>query len=89
MAIVAEGARCGPWHWPLLKAKTPSPREGSAFAKRLGHRTTLGVPLPREGVAIGTIQLRRAKVNPVTDKQIASAFGGKPENIWSSEPYRF
>src|SRR5262249_45982881 len=33
--------------------------------------TTLGVPLLREGVAIGTIQLRRAKVNPVTDKQIA------------------
>jgi len=36
----------------------------------LGHRTTAGVPLFREGVAIGTIQLRRAEVNPFTDKQI-------------------
>src|SRR5262249_22868588 len=42
-----------------------------AFAKRLGHRTTAGVPLFREGVAIGTVQLRRAEVNPFTDKQIA------------------
>src|SRR6516164_9030644 len=45
--------------------------EGSAFARRLGHRTTAGVPLLREGVAIGTIQLRRTEVNPFTDKQIA------------------
>ena len=45
--------------------------EGSAFAKRFGHRTTAGVPLLREGVAIGMIQLRRTEVNPFTDKQIA------------------
>jgi len=45
--------------------------EGSAFAKRLGHRTVLGVPLLRDGVAVGTIQLRRSEINPFTDKQIA------------------
>jgi signal transduction histidine kinase len=54
-----------------LQAEAEEYPEGSAFAKRLGHRTTAGVPLFREGVAIGTIQLRRAEVNPFTDKQIA------------------
>ena len=45
--------------------------EGNAFARRFGHRTTAGVPLLREGVAIGAITLRRTEVNPFTDKQIA------------------
>jgi hypothetical protein len=45
--------------------------EGSAFAKRLGHRTTAGVLLLREGEAVGTIQIRRGEVSPFTDKQIA------------------
>ena len=57
--------------WIDLQAEAEEFPEGSAFAKRLGHRTTLGVPVLREGVAIGTIQLRRAEVNPFTDKQIA------------------
>jgi signal transduction histidine kinase/putative methionine-R-sulfoxide reductase with GAF domain len=45
--------------------------EGSAFARELGYRTTLSVPLLRQGTAIGTIQLRRAEMNPFTDKQVA------------------
>jgi GAF domain-containing protein len=53
-----------------LQAEAEEFPEGSAFAKRLGHRTTLGVPVLREGVAIGTIQLRRAEANPFTNKQI-------------------
>jgi GAF domain-containing protein len=60
-----------PIHVIDLQAEADEFPEGSAFAKRLGHRTTLGVPLLRERVAIGTIQLRRAKVNPFTEKQIA------------------
>src|SRR6516162_5566705 len=54
-----------------LQAEADEFPEGSAFARRFGHRTTAGVPLLREGVAIGTIQLRRIEVNPFTDKQIA------------------
>jgi PAS domain S-box-containing protein len=54
-----------------LQAEADEFPEGSAFARRFGHRTTASVPLLREGVAIGTIQLRRTVVNPFTDKQIA------------------
>jgi GAF domain-containing protein len=60
-----------PVHIIDLQAEAEEFPEGSAFAKRLGHRTILGAPLLREGVAIGTIQLRRAEVKPFTDKQIA------------------
>ena len=44
---------------------------GSAFAREFGYRTALVVPLLREGTAMGTINLRRAEMNPFTDKQIA------------------
>src|SRR6202035_4933082 len=60
-----------PVHVTDLQSEAEEFPEGSAFAKRLGHRTTFGVPLLREGVAVGTIQLRRAEVNAFTDKQIA------------------
>jgi transcriptional regulator with GAF, ATPase, and Fis domain len=46
-----------PVHVIDLQAEADEFPEGSAFAKRLGHRTTLGVPLLRGRVAIGTIQL--------------------------------
>jgi GAF domain-containing protein len=35
-----------------------------------GYRTVLGVPLMRQGLAIGIIRLTRNKVQPFTDKQI-------------------
>jgi GAF domain-containing protein/CheY-like chemotaxis protein len=44
--------------------------EGRALARRAGHRTTLGTPLVREGVAIGCLLIRRAEVHPFSDKQI-------------------
>jgi signal transduction histidine kinase len=45
--------------------------EGRAFGRNLGFRTVLSVPLLREGVAIGTIMLRRTAVRLFTDKQTA------------------
>jgi signal transduction histidine kinase/putative methionine-R-sulfoxide reductase with GAF domain/HAMP domain-containing protein len=58
-------------HVADLQAEVQEFPEGRAFARRLGHRTILCVPLVRESVAIGVIQLRRAEVNPFSDKQIA------------------
>src|SRR5215471_17107350 len=60
-----------PVHVIDLQAAAEEFPEGYAFARRLGHRTTAGVTLLREGVAIGTLQIRRTEVNPFTDKQIA------------------
>jgi two-component system NtrC family sensor kinase len=59
-----------PVHVTDLHAEAEEFPEGSAFARRLGHRTIAAVPLLREGVAIGAIVLRRAEVNPFTNKQI-------------------
>jgi len=57
-------------HVADLQAETEAYPEGSAVARELGHRTILSVPLLREGVPLGTINLRRDKVEPFTDKQI-------------------
>ncbi len=40
-------------------------------ARRFGFRTILSVPLMRDGVAIGGIQLRRTEVHPFTERHIA------------------
>src|SRR6266478_4657864 len=58
-------------HVADLQAEGQEFPEGSALARRLGHRTIVSAPLLRESAAIGVIQLRRAEVNPFSDKQIA------------------
>jgi GAF domain-containing protein len=59
-----------PVHVTDLHAETEEFPEGSAFARRLGHRTTAAVPLLHEGVAVGAIVLRRDEVKAFTNKQI-------------------
>jgi signal transduction histidine kinase len=58
-------------HVADLQAEEVDFPEGSAIARRLGHRTTLSIPLLREGTAVGNIQVRRDEVRLFTDKQIA------------------
>jgi signal transduction histidine kinase/putative methionine-R-sulfoxide reductase with GAF domain len=53
-----------------LQAETVRFPRGSEVARRLGLRTTVNVPLMREGKAIGVISARRAEIQPFSDKQI-------------------
>src|SRR5262245_21768279 len=57
-------------HVTDLQAEVDEFPEGSAFARQFGHRSIVSVPLLREGVAIGVMSLRRAEVQPFTEKQI-------------------
>ena len=44
---------------------------GQRMAAESGHRTTLGVPLLREGVPIGALSITQREVRPFTEQQIA------------------
>jgi GAF domain-containing protein len=44
---------------------------GNALAREFGYRTGLAVPLLREGMAVGTINLRRTKMQPFAGREIA------------------
>ncbi|HSB81407.1 MAG TPA: GAF domain-containing protein, partial [Candidatus Methylomirabilis sp.] len=45
--------------------------QGSEFARRQDSRAHLSVPLMREGVAIGTISIRRTETGLFTERQVA------------------
>jgi GAF domain-containing protein len=60
-----------PLQVPDLTAEVNEFPEGVQNARRFGFRTILSVPLLREGLAIGCLQLRRAEVQLFSDRQIA------------------
>jgi len=53
-----------------LAAELTEYPDGRIYQERLGHRTIVATPLLREGVAIGTIAIRRLEVRPFSTKQI-------------------
>src|SRR5262245_56782514 len=57
-------------HIADLQAETENFPEGSGFARQLGHRTIVAVPLMRAGEAIGARVVRRTEVKPFIDRQI-------------------
>jgi GAF domain-containing protein len=57
-------------HVADLQAEIDEYPEGSGFARRLGFRTVLNVPLVLAGRAIGGISTRRTEARPFTDRQI-------------------
>ena len=60
-----------PVHVADVQAQTEEFPEASQYGQRFGTRTSLSVPLMREGIAIGTIHLRRTEARLFTDRQIA------------------
>jgi GAF domain-containing protein len=58
-------------HVADTQAETDEYPEGSEHARRLGFRAVLAVPLVREGLAIGVINLRRTEARLFTERQVA------------------
>jgi signal transduction histidine kinase len=58
-------------HLADMEAEVDEFPESSANARRWGVHTILCVPLMREGIAIGTIGLRRSEVELFTERQVA------------------
>src|SRR5262249_10561595 len=58
-------------HVADVRAETEEFPGSSQYGRRFGVRTSLSVPFMREGVAIGTIHLRRTEVAFFTERQVA------------------
>jgi GAF domain-containing protein len=59
-----------PVHVSDLQAESKEFPVGSKVAREHGHRTSLAVPLLRDGVALGALLIRRLEVRPFTENQI-------------------
>ena len=55
-------------HVADVQVETKEYPEGSEYARRVGFRTVVAVPLMRGGEAIGAIAILRALVRPFTDR---------------------
>jgi len=73
---------------PDLQAEAEEFPRGAADARRFGYRTTLAVPLLRENTAVGAIVLRRTRVRPFTDRQVALLRSFADEAVISIENVR-
>jgi GAF domain-containing protein len=58
-------------HVADMQNETEEFPQGSENARRMGHRTVLAVPLMREGIAIGTIIVRRTEAHLFAERQVA------------------
>jgi PAS domain S-box-containing protein len=58
-------------HVADLQAEGHEFPRGRELALKYGHRTIVGVPLVREGKALGTILLRRPEVKPFDEKHLS------------------
>jgi GAF domain-containing protein/CheY-like chemotaxis protein len=58
-------------HLADLQAEIDEFPLGSELARQLGFRTTLNAPLMRDGIAIGTITVRRTEPRLFTEQQVA------------------
>jgi GAF domain-containing protein len=56
-----------------LQAEKAEFPDGYAMARRMGHRTSLSIPLLRGDEAIGSLTIRRSEIRPFTAKQIELA----------------
>jgi GAF domain-containing protein len=56
-----------------LQAEKAEFPDGYAMARRMGHRTSLSIPLLRGEEAIGSLTIRRSEIRPFTAKQIELA----------------
>jgi two-component system, NtrC family, sensor kinase len=62
-----------PIHVHDMQAEEAEFPDGCAMAQRMGHRTSLSIPLLRDEEAIGSLTIRRTEVRPFTAKQIELA----------------
>jgi GAF domain-containing protein len=61
---------CRPIHVHDLRTAETEYPDSQEISQRFGTRTFLSVPLLREGLAIGCINIRRTEVRPFSEKQV-------------------